>query len=360
MDTMNYRESRRADFDKKIRVIIADDSALMRKKIFEILSADSEIEVIATVRNGRELVESIHSLKPDVVTIDVMMPLLDGIQALGYIMSEIPTPCVMISAFTTSGAQETIKALELGAIDFIPKPGGEISRDIESVGDLIREKVKIAAKIPSHKLHLHFAERVRAKEEIPRFSSFISRYFAIASSTGGTQALASIIPKLPSDFPASVLVVQHMPAGFTGSLAERLNWQSEISVVEATDNMDIIPAQVVIAKGGKHMVIAESGGKCKIKLNDGPTRQGVKPNADILMESCAKIFRDKTVGIVLTGMGNDGTLGSKAIKENGGSVITEEKSTCVIYGMPKSVVEANLSDKSLPLDKIAGEMKKMV
>jgi len=345
---------------KKIRVIIADDSALMRKKISEILNSDKGIEVIAVVRNGREALEAVYALKPDVVTLDVQMPLLNGIDTLGYIMSEVPTPCLMISAFTRAGAQETMRALEFGAVDFITKPSGAISSDIEKIGREIIEKVKIAAGARGERLKLIWAEKAQERERLLKKPKAISKVFTIASSTGGTQALATIIPALRADLPAAFLVVQHMPEGFTKSLSERLNWQSRISVAEAEDKMPLKPGEVIIARGGMHMAVGGSVDSAHVLLSSKPPRLGVRPCADIMMESAARIFQKQTVGIVLTGMGSDGTLGAYSTKSKGGIVIAEDELSCVVYGMPKSAVESGVVDKVIPLHRIAGEMEKLV
>lgn len=344
----------------KIRVVIADDSALMRKKISEILISDPDIEVVAVARDGKDAIEAVHALKPDVVTLDIEMPVLDGIQALGYIMSEIPTPCVIISAFVKEGAKESIQALELGAVDLVAKPGGVISLDIDLIAREIIEKVKLASKVSVDKLKVIWAQRIEDKEKIIKSPVGMARIFTIASSTGGTQALATVLPSLRTDLPAAVLCVQHMPEGFTKSLSERLAWQSKIRVAEAEDRMLIKPAQVIIAKGGLHMEVAGTLDKPYVALTDKLPQLGVKPNANLLMDSAAKIFKDRTVGVVLTGMGTDGTLGAQAIKSAGGIIIAEEESSCVVYGMPRSVVEAGLADKIVPLRKIAEEMEKMV
>jgi len=345
---------------RKIRVVIADDSALMRKKISEILNSDRGIEVVAVVRNGQEALQAVYSLKPDVVTLDVEMPLLNGLDTLGYIMSEIPTPCVMISAFTKPGAQETIIALEYGAVDFVTKPSGVISPDIGKLDKEIIDKVKLAARVSVDKLKLVLPEKAKEKEAVLKKPSSMSRVFAIASSTGGTQALSMLLPKLRGDLPAGVLVVQHMPKGFTKSLAERLNWQSEISVVEAEDEMPVKPAQVIIAKGGFHMEVSQKKGAPCVTLNKKPFHQGVRPNANLMMESAAKTFRKDAVGVVLTGMGSDGTLGAQAIKSAGGVVLAQDKSSCVIYGMPRSVIDAGLVDKIVALHDMAREMERLV
>lgn len=345
---------------KKIRVVVADDSALMRKKISDILNSDVGIEVIAATRNGKETIEVIHSLKPDVVTLDVQMPVMDGFEVLGYVMSEVPTPCIMVSAFTREGTKETIKALEFGAVDFVTKPGGVISRNIDVVGREIIEKVKVAAVIPVHKLKLIWAEKAIEAKKPYGEALEIKKVFAIASSTGGTQALATLLPDIPADLPAAILIVQHMPEGFTKSLAERLNWQSKIEVVEAADRMTIRPAQAIIAMGGKHMEVHGSAENPYVVLSDKESEMGLKPCADIMMESAAKVFGPKTIGVVLTGMGHDGTRGAEAIKKAGGSIVAEDEKSCVVYGMPRSVAEAGLVDKVAALHDVAGVMTRLV
>lgn len=341
----------------KIRVLIADDSSLMRKKLYEILTSDPDIEVVAVLRNGREAVEAIHLMKPDVVTLDVEMPVMDGLEALGYIMSECPTPCVMISAFTHQGGALTIRALEFGAVDFITKPDGPISRRINAHSREIINKVKAAARIPIDKLKLVWVKRATEVQHLLKKPGGMSKVFIIASSTGGTQALAEVLPTLSSDLPAAVLVVQHMPAGFTKSLSERLNWQSRISVVEAEDQMPINPAQVIIAKGGHHMEVEMSGNTPVVRLNIKPPQLGVRPCANLLMTSAADIFKERTVGVILTGMGSDGTIGAGAIKSRGGLVIAQDEASSIVYGMPKSVVTANLVDKVVSLDQVGNEME---
>lgn len=346
--------------DKKIRVVVADDSALMRKKIGEILNNEDDIEVVAIVKDGREAVEAVQSLHPDVVTLDIEMPVMNGLDALGYIMSECPTACVMISAFTKHDAEETMKALEFGAVDFVTKPGGVISPDIDTVGGEIVAKVRLAALVNVSSLKLIWAEKAIEPEYIVKKPIGMAKVFAIASSTGGTQALASILPMLRGDIQAGILIVQHMPEGFTKGLADRLNWQSKIRVVEAEDGMEVKPGLAILAKGGKHMEVGGTQEKPIVRVTDGPARRGVKPCADTMMESAARLFGKKVVGIVLTGMGSDGTEGSAAIKKAGGYIISEHESSCVIYGMPKVVFMAGYSDKVSPLHLIAEEMERLV
>ena len=332
----------------------------MKRKIADILNSDPGIEVVAIARNGKEALEAVHSLRPDVVTLDIEMPVLGGLDALGYIMSEVPTPCIMISAFTSPESQETMRALEFGAVDFITKPGGVISPDIDKLSGEIIEKVKIAAKVSVEKIKFIWAKKAEEIEAILKKPEAMSRVFTVASSTGGTQALATILPALSPDLKAGVLVVQHMPEGFTKSLAERLNWQSRISIVEAEPGMLIKPGQVIIAKGGFHMEVSGEEKDAKVILNKKPLHLGVRPSADILMQTAANTFKKKTIGVVLTGMGSDGTIGSQAIKSQGGMVLAEDETSCVVYGMPKSVADAGLVDKVVTLHDMAKEMEKLV
>ncbi len=344
---------------KKIRVVIADDSALMRKKISEILNRDPDIEVVAAARDGFELLDLVQKLKPDVVTLDIEMPVLNGLDALGYIMSEFPTPCVMISAYVKQNSVETIRALEFGAVDFVTKPGGVVSADIESVSAEIISKVKLAAEVPPENLRLLYAEKTAEQETIIKKPSGVSKVFVIASSTGGTQALATILPSIKADIKAAILVVQHMPEGFTNSLAERLNWQSKISVVEAEDKMPIRAGTAIVAKGGWHMEVRNIDGSPCVSLTSSPHELGLRPCANVTMRTAAACFRDICTGVVLTGIGSDGTAGARAVKEFGGVVIAQDEKSSVIYGMPKSAFEAGVVDKVLPLLSIASEMEKL-
>ncbi|NLD27752.1 MAG: chemotaxis response regulator protein-glutamate methylesterase [Myxococcales bacterium] len=344
----------------KIRVLVADDSAFMRKKIVEILSSDPDINVIAVAKDGKEAIESANSLKPDVITLDIEMPVMSGLDALGYIMSEMPTPCVIISAFTAKDSEQTLKALEYGAVDFVTKPSGVISLNIDEVAANILAKVKNAARVPVNKLKLIYAEASKCAAKKTGKVEHMKRIIIIASSTGGTQALAILLPAIEKDIPAAILVVQHMPAGFTKSLAERLDKISQISVREAANGMILHAGEAVVAKGGSHLEISGTLQTPIITLSDAPPVFGLRPCADFTMKSAAASFSNMVVGVVLTGMGSDGTLGSSAIKSAGGVVIAQDEASSVIYGMPKSVVSANLADKVLPLSGIAQEIHRIL
>ncbi len=339
---------------KRVRVLVVDDSAFARVAISKRFNADPRVEVIAQARDGIEAVEQTKHLKPDVVTMDVTMPRMDGIEAVEHIMKECPTPVVMLSALTREGADVTIQALELGAVDFFLKPsivspaGGD-----EEAGGLI-EKLIVAAGAKLTK---------RGTKEIPKpvsqparkRASRIGRLVVFGSSTGGPGALNRVIPRIPADLPVAILLVQHMPVGFTRSLAERLNSLSEFEVREAVDGDRIAPGLALVAPGGSHMVVDSRG---MVSLNQGPQEYGLRPTVNMTMESAAASFGDSVLGVVLTGMGSDGTRGAGLIKKAGGEVIVEDESTCVVYGMPKSIVDEGLADSVLPLDQIAEEIGK--
>lgn len=350
----------------KIRVLVVDDSALMRLKISDILNSDKGIEVVATARDGEDGIKKITELKPDVVTLDIEMPRLDGLNALGYIMSEIPTPVVMVSAYTQKGAEATLRALEYGAVDFVPKPSGTISRNIETIGNELIAKVKVAAAVDLDNLEFIRPKKTsedyikpKSKKNVPGV-----KVIAIGASTGGPRALGEIIPQLDPDIPAGLLIVQHMPTGFTKSFAARLDKESKVGVKEAEVGDRIEQGMVLIAPGDYHMtVIRETTGNGTtgvVSLNQDPPVFGLRPTVDVMMLSVAEVYDDKTVGVILTGMGSDGAKGMKAIKENKGKTIAQGKDTCVVYGMPKAAIEKGIVDKVVPLNKIAEQIMKMV
>lgn len=344
----------------KIKVLVVDDSALMRKIISDMLLSCPEIEVIGKAINGQDAIEKVGRLKPDVVTMDFEMPVLDGLQALGYIMSESPTPVIMISA--ESSADMTMTAFQYGAVDFIPKPSGKISLDISNIKEELIRKVMAAAGVRIHKLGFIEEKKVPVPEKkVPekkaarKVSS--KKVVVIGSSTGGPRALAQVIPLLPATLDAAVLVVQHMPSGFTKSLAERLNDQSLLRVREAKEGDIIEPGFVLIAPGDFHMTVKQQEIKGHtvetVSLNRGERVQGVRPSIDVLLNSVAPIYKNNSLGVILTGMGSDGSVGIRALKQEGGKVIAEDESTCVVYGMPKSIVDQKLADFVLPITKIA-------
>lgn len=341
----------------RIKVLVVDDSAFMRKIISNILAGSPDIEVMDTARNGQEAIEKVTQLRPDVVTMDIEMPVLDGLQALGYIMSECPTRVIMLTGAESEHGDLTMTAFQYGAVDFIQKPSGNISLDMEKIRDDLIKKVIAAARVEVHKLGF-IEEKVIKKEKIVSpVRTRVKRIIIIGSSTGGPRALQQVIPLLPTDLRIPVLVVQHMPAGFTKSLAERLNSQSLLRVREATEGDIIQTGTVLIAPGDFHMIVKQQkiDGELRevIGLTKGEKVQGVRPSVDVLLESVARIYKENSIGVILTGMGSDGSDGIKKLKLAGGKVIAEDESTCVVYGMPRSVIEQKLADYILPIHKIA-------
>ncbi|AZR74219.1 chemotaxis response regulator protein-glutamate methylesterase [Anoxybacter fermentans] len=333
-----------------IRVLIADDSAFMRRVISDLINSDPELQVIATARNGVEALELIKKLDPDVVTLDIEMPKLNGFETLKEIMRISPKPVVMISHLTQEGATTTLNCLEAGAMDFIPKPSGSISLDFAQVAKDLTEKIKMAYyNFKPAKVTL----RSKSHRTIIPTSSFSGvrkdMVVAIGTSSGGPRALKEIIPLLPANFPAGIVIVQHMPPGFTRSLAERLNNESKIRVKEAEEGDRIEPGLALLAPGNYHLEI-EAGGI--VRLNQKPPLWGVRPCVDYMMETIAPLYGERVIGVILTGMGRDGANGMAAIKHYGGQTIAQDEETCLVYGMPRAVIERGLADYILPLHQI--------
>ena len=358
-----------------IKTLIVDDSAFARSIIVKKLSADPDIEVIGVAKDGVEALEKIKDLKPNVVTLDVSMPRMDGLTALEIIMAECPTPVVMLSALTGEQAPATISALELGAVDFFLKPSVLSPAGLAKESGDLAAMVKTASQVDVVKLRkrLHRKPRTAAmkdgrraapnKEQTaepkvrrPKKVRYQGKVLVIGSSTGGPKALAELIPELPADLPVPVLVVQHMPAGFTKSFADRLNNTSALYVKEAEAGDALEVGTVLLAPGDYHMVVTSSG---HIALNQDPPVWGVRPSVDVTMDSVVKHYGGQTLGVVLTGMGSDGSKGTANIKKNGGTVAVEHESTCAIYGMPRCVVEKGNADSVLPLPEMAVEIVRM-
>ncbi|MEW6200406.1 MAG: chemotaxis response regulator protein-glutamate methylesterase [bacterium] len=350
--------------NRTIRVMVVEDSAYMRYVITQILESDSDIEVVEKARDGQEALEKLERMRPDVITLDIQMPRMDGLEFLRRNRLAHRIPTIVISSFTTEGAAETISALELGAIDFVPKPGGIHALTLDTVRDEVVAKVKMAARLKTVPAMLDHSAQVQKalKHEIAetlikatreRKKTPIKKVIAIGCSTGGPRALTEIIPVLPDDIPAAVIIVQHMPPNFTRSLAERLNALSAIDVVEAANGQKLEAGTVYISPGDFHIRVVRND---IIFLSQDDLHHGVRPSADVLMESVARIYGSRAVGIVLTGMGSDGTSGLKAIRESGGIAIAEHESTSVVYGMPRAAVEAGVVDRVVPLYDIAEEI----
>lgn len=371
-----------------VKVLVVDDSAFMRKIIGDILESDRELEVVARARNGHEALKMFEEFSPDVVTLDVEMPGMNGIDVLKNLMARRPVPVVMVSGLTKQGADITMQALDCGAVDFVTKPSGTISLDMEKVGGELRRKVLAAAKAtirkPSPQQQIHAAAHLPPRTVAPAqsapsvivpqlqksHSSKVSserheppkhvELVAIGASTGGPVALQEVITHLPKDFPVPVAVVQHMPAGFTSSFAARLNERSELTVVEAEEGLPIRKGMVVIAPGGYHLLVEKKNNVMVCHLTETPPVRSVRPAADVLFKSVAESVGGSVIVAVLTGMGKDGLDGVRDLRAKGAYVVIESKETCVIYGMPGAIADAGLADEILPITGIAGGLVRLV
>jgi two-component system chemotaxis response regulator CheB len=337
-------------------VLVVDDSAFMRKLISELVDGTGEFRVAGTARNGLDALRKIHALDPDIVTLDIEMPELDGLATLGYIMSEAPRPVVMLSGVASGEADDlTIRALELGAVDFVRKPAGQISRDLRPVRDRLLQALHACREVNLHGVTVlarppHPPPTALSSGGVP--SPHVGRIVAIASSTGGPRALAEVVPRLPAGLDAAVVVVQHMPAGFTRSLAERLNAQSAAEVREAQHGEALRNGCVYIAPGGSHLRVLRAGGAATLSLDESPPVWGVRPAADPLFRSVAEAFGFAAIGVVLTGMGRDGAAGVRAIREAGGLTIAQDQETSIIFGMPQAAIAAG-AERIVPLGAVA-------
>ena len=336
------------------RVLVVDDSGFFRRRIVEILETDARIEVVGTAANGKEAVEQVARLKPDVVTMDIEMPVMDGITAVRQIMASHPTPVLMFSSLTQEGAQATLEALDAGAVDFLPKRFEDIAKDREQAKLLLRRRIHAVARkqspLPPPAVSVRRGVAVAATTPAPapmKRGQF--QVVAVASSTGGPVALAQVLSRLPANFRYPVVVVQHMPASFTPAFAARLDQQCAVQVKEASDGDVLKAGRVLIAPGGRQMTFIQQGGEVQVRIGDGDARLHYKPCADISFASIASVFGGKVLALVLTGMGADGREGARILKQHGGMVWSQDEASSVIYGMPMAVAEAGLSDQVLSL-----------
>ena len=340
---------------KKVKIVVVDDSAFMRKAISMMLEEEPMFEIVGTANNGEDAFNMVKELKPDVVTLDIEMPGISGLEVLERIMREIPTPVIMISSLSTEGAEETIKALELGAVDFIPKSLSYVSLDIVKIKDSLIEKIKNIAS--RGKAALRKPKPQRGKRPVLKINQKNLgrkiRLVTIGISTGGPKALLDVIPLLPGDFPRPVLIVQHMPPKFTASLAVRLNNLSEVRVKEAESGDKLQNGTVYIAPGGQHMTLRRDRSNIEIVISDKPSDSLYKPSVDVMLNSVVDIYGSQTLSVIMTGMGKDGLEGSRKIHEKNGKVISESEESCVVYGMPKAVVDAGIVDRIEGSDRIA-------
>ncbi|OLN22771.1 chemotaxis response regulator protein-glutamate methylesterase [Domibacillus antri] len=348
------------------KILVVDDSAFMRKLISEFLIEHPELEVVAFARNGHDAVKKAIELKPDVITLDVEMPEMDGLQALKIIMEKQPCPVVMLSSLTKEGTETTLKAIEMGAVDFIAKPSGTISLDLHKIKDVLIEKVLAASKanitmqpalaakpsviVPPTRSNPEPGDRMASAARYKKMGKLV----LIATSTGGPRALQHVITKLPASLAAPVVVVQHMPPGFTKSLADRLDSLSEIRVKEAQDGEVLKKGTAYIAPGGCHLKLRKTGTSIVASLDQTEPEGGHRPAANVTFRSAAEINEFDKIAVIMTGMGADGAEGLIKLKEAGPvKAIAEAKETCVVYGMPKAAVATHLVDDVVPVDEIA-------
>ncbi|MFK0268822.1 protein-glutamate methylesterase/protein-glutamine glutaminase [Pseudomonas asiatica] len=366
-----------------VKVLVVDDSGFFRRRVSEILSADPTIQVVGTATNGKEAIDQALALKPDVITMDYEMPMMDGITAVRHIMQRCPTPVLMFSSLTHEGARVTLDALDAGAVDYLPKNFEDISRNPDKVKQLLCEKVHtisrsnrrfgsyashapVAAPAPAGSSHAptsSFASPAAARTPAPARAAAPAaapahspapkrkpyKLVAIGTSTGGPVALQRVLTQLPANFPAPIVLIQHMPAAFTKAFAERLDKLCRISVKEAEDGDMLRPGLALLAPGGKQMMI---DGRGTVKILPGDERLNYKPCVDITFGSAAKSYGDKVLSVVLTGMGADGREGARLLKQGGSTVWAQDEASCVIYGMPMAIVKANLADAVYSLDDI--------
>jgi two-component system, chemotaxis family, protein-glutamate methylesterase/glutaminase len=370
---------RMSDEKKKIRVMVVEDSAYMRYVISEILTSAPDIEVIDKARDGIDALERLAKDVPDVITLDIQMPRMDGLTFLAEMRKNYRIPTVMLSSLSYEGASDTIRALELGAVDFVAKPSGMTALTLDDVREALLEKVRMAATIKPVVMQAAGApheepgptaeeglaqtaaaaipERRHKHVFLPDKIITLKKVVVIGCSTGGPRALTEIVPLFPEDFSACVIVVQHMPPRFTASLAERLNAVSGIRVAEAKNGDKVVPGVVYIAPGDYHILVGRGD---TIYLNQDPPRHGVRPSVDVIMKSAAAMYGKKCVGVILTGMGSDGRDGIVDIKKAGGTVFAEHESTCVVYGMPRAAIETGSVDRVIVLPRIADELIQFV
>jgi two-component system, chemotaxis family, protein-glutamate methylesterase/glutaminase len=336
-------------------VLVVDDSELARRLVAELLARSTEFRVVAEARTGYEAIRLIHEVDPDVVTLDLEMPDLGGLETLGYIMSEAPRPVVILSG--AQGPEPALQALDFGAVDFVVKPTTGTAGELRALETRLLKALRAARAADLRNLGLRLPEAGRPRRGAAQRGEPARCVVGIAASTGGPRALAELVPALPAELPAAVVVVQHMPAGFTHSLAERLRRLGPLPVAEANSEEPLLCGRIYVAPGGRHVAVERGEGSVlRARLDDGPRRWGVRPAADVLFHSLAACFGPRTVGVVLTGMGRDGSDGLRAIRDVGGWTIAQDEETSVLYGMPRFA--APFAREVLPLGAIAGAVAK--
>ncbi|MEW6193534.1 MAG: chemotaxis response regulator protein-glutamate methylesterase [Bacteroidota bacterium] len=353
---------------RKISALIIDDSAFMRKSIALMLESDPDIKVVGSAKNGQEGYELVKNLKPDIVTLDIEMPVMDGLTALKKIMSDCPTSVIMVSSLTTEGAEATLKALELGAVDFIPKELSYVNVNITKIKEELVTKVK---EIVKQKLYRDRLARLRSIPQVEKPGHTIPaqqtlpkigyKAVAIGISTGGPLSLQKVVPLLSEKINVPVFIVQHMPPKFTKSLAERLNSMCKLTVKEAEDGETVKSGVIYIAPGGYHLKLKKvSLSNSLIEVSEDPSDTLHRPSVDVMMNSVINVFGKYTLGVIMTGMGKDGYEAIKNLKSIGGYSIAQDEQSSVVYGMPKAIVDAGLADNILPLEKISETINRVI
>jgi two-component system chemotaxis response regulator CheB len=353
----------------KIKVLIIDDSALVRQMLTELLNSAADIEVIGVAHDPLMAREKIKALNPDVLTLDVEMPRMDGLTFLSNLMRLRPMPVVMVSTLTEKGADITLEALELGAVDFVSKPKTDLAHTLEDYAEEIIEKVRIASKAKVHQLgqssaKLPVGERlsadaVIAKKNRAKHFKTTDRILAIGASTGGTEAIKEVLMQLPADTPGTV-ISQHIPEAFSAPFAKRMNGISAMTVCEASDGQQIVTGHVYIAPGNRHLLVERDGARFVCRLNDGPEVNRHKPSVDVMFRSLAQNVGPNAISVILTGMGNDGAAGMKEMHDAGAPTIAQDEKTSVVWGMPGEAVKLGCVDDVLPLSRIAAKINALV
>ena len=345
-----------------VRVLVVDDSKFFRRRLTEMLNADRHIDVIGSAGDGSEAIKKAAELKPDVITMDIEMPVMDGITATKKIMAQVPTPILIFSSLSTEGAKATLDALDAGAVDFLPKKIDDIASDRDTAKRLLCARVRVLGARGLQKKETTTSQNGARAASVARPSDLSDtnvkldlnkiKLIAIGTSTGGPVALQKILTAIPAGFPVPVIIIQHMPASFTPSFAERLNSLCNIGVKQADDGDEIKPGVAYIAPGGVQMVVNKSGNRMLLKIEEASEGQTYKPSVDITFSSLSQYCATELLAVVLTGMGSDGREGARLLKKNGATIWAQNEESCVVYGMPMAIVEAGLADAVLSLDEI--------
>jgi two-component system chemotaxis response regulator CheB len=341
---------------RRVRVLVVDDSAFVRRALARMLGQAPDLELVGLAKDGQEALDLARELRPDVITLDVQMPRLDGLTVLERLMRTQPTPVLLMSSQTRAGADVTLRGLELGALDFIDKGRAQGQMSLLTLGDELRAKVRALAGVAPR------PEPGPPAAPAPSLGGGEARLdvVAVAASTGGPAALQTLMRGLPAGLPAALLIVQHIPSGFTRALAERLAARGALPVAEAQDGDPVRPGTALVAPGGRHLLVERHADQVRVRLSDEPRESLHRPSADVLMASLADAYGPRALGVVLTGMGTDGAVGLRAMRDAGGRTLAESPDTCVIYGMPKAALEAGAVERQVRIEALAAEIVTLV